>query len=223
VLRTIVDPYALSPDRAAEPDLGPQRDPRSVFVEHETGLWVGPFIMASYNTRVVRRSNALRGYAYGRRFRYRELSSYGTGWQGRRRAMTVTAALGLLLKALADPRTRPYVDRLARKPGEGPSEEQRRAGRFRMDLRATTESGRRYHCVVAAEGDPGYAATAVMMGESALCLALDGGRLPPAAGVLTPSTAMGDALVDRLRRRDFTLRVEELPATELPGVGAATS
>jgi short subunit dehydrogenase-like uncharacterized protein len=213
VLRTMVDPYALSPDRAAEPDLGPQREPRAAFVEHETGLWVGPFIMASYNTRVVRRSNSLRAFAYGRRFRYRELSSYGTGWRGRRRATLATAVLGLVLKTMADPRSRPWVDRMARKPGEGPSEERRRAGRFRMDLRTTTESGRRYHCVVAADGDPGYAATAVMFGESALCLALDGERLPPAAGVLTPSTAMGDALVDRLRRREFTLRVEELAAT----------
>ena len=64
---------------------------------------------------------------------------------------------------------------------------------------------------VAAQGDPGYAATAVMLGESALCLALDGERLPAAAGVLTPATAMGDALVDRLRAQDFTLTVDELP------------
>ncbi len=34
---------------------------------------------------------------------------------------------------------------------------------------------------------------------SALCLALDRERLPDQAGVLTPATAMGDALADRLR------------------------
>ena len=44
-----------------------------------------------------------------------------------------------------------------------------------------------------------------MFGQSALCLALDGDRLPDAAGVLTPATAMGDALVDRLREQGFTL------------------
>jgi short subunit dehydrogenase-like uncharacterized protein len=49
-----------------------------------------------------------------------------------------------------------------------------------------------------------------MLAESALCLALDGDRLPPAAGVLTPAVAMGDALVDRLRSRGLTLTVEEL-------------
>jgi short subunit dehydrogenase-like uncharacterized protein len=212
LLRTLFDPYALSPDRASEPDLCAERDPRSVFVEHDSGQWVGPFFLGAFNSRIVRRSNALRGHAYGRRFRYRELSSYGTGWRGRRRATLVTTALGVALAALANPRTRPLFDRLAPSPGEGPSEEKRRSGSFRMQLRTTTDSGRRYQSVVAAQGDPGYAATAVMLGESALCLALDQDRMPQASGVLTPATAMGDALVDRLRAQGFTLTVEELPA-----------
>jgi short subunit dehydrogenase-like uncharacterized protein len=208
--RTIADPYALSPDRAAEPEVPGQRDVRSVFVERETGQWVGPFVMAHFNSRVVRRSNALLGHAYGPRFRYREVSAYGHGWRGRRRATVATAGLGLALAAMSDARTRPWFDRLAPKPGEGPSEEARAAGWFRMETRTTTDSGRRYLAVVAAHGDPGYAATAVMLAESALCLAEDGDRLPRAAGVLTPATAMGDALVERLRARGFTLSVEEL-------------
>jgi short subunit dehydrogenase-like uncharacterized protein len=79
-----------------------------------------------------------------------------------------------------------------------------------MQVRTTTTSGRRYVATVAAQGDPGYAATAVMLGEAALALALDGDRLPPAAGVLTPATAIGDRLVERLREQDFTIAVEEL-------------
>ena len=55
-----------------------------------------------------------------------------------------------------------------------------------------------------AQGDPGYAATSVMFAESALALALDGDRLPPRAGVLTPATAIGMPLVDRLRAQRFT-------------------
>ena len=81
-----------------------------------------------------------------------------------------------------------------------------------MTIRTTTETGARYLATVAAQGDPGYAATTVMLGQSALCLALDGDRLPEAAGVLTPSTAMGRVLVDRLQARGFTLSVEELPS-----------
>jgi short subunit dehydrogenase-like uncharacterized protein len=47
-----------------------------------------------------------------------------------------------------------------------------------------------------------------MMGESALCLALDRDKLPDRAGVLTPATAMNGALVDRLRAAGMTLEVE---------------
>jgi short subunit dehydrogenase-like uncharacterized protein len=209
--KVIFDAYALSPDRAAEPDLGKERDARSVFVDAETGDWVGPFIMAGFNTRIVRRSNALRDHAYGRRFRYREVSAYGKGWRGRRRATVFTGLMGLAFAGMANPRTRPVVDRLAPSPGEGPSEEARRSGWFSMKIRTTTQTGRRYLATVAAQGDPGYAATAVMLGESALCLALDGPALPDGAGVLTPSTAMGDALVERLRAQDFTMTVDELP------------
>ena len=210
LVKVLFDPYALSPDRASEPDLGPERDPSSVFVDAETGHWVGPFVMAAFNTRIVRRSNALRDHAYGRLFRYRELSAHGRGFTGRRNALLVTGVLGLALKALSHPRLRPWFDRVAPKPGEGPGAQSRESGWFRMELRATTESGRRYLAVVGAQGDPGYAATAVMLGESALCLALDGDRLPPAAGVLTPATAMGDLLVQRLRAQGFTMTVEEI-------------
>ena len=209
--RVVRDPYALSPDRSGEPDLGRERDVASVFRDGGTGQWVGPFIMAGFNTRIVRRSNALLGHGYGRRFRYREVSVFGRGSRGRARATAVTAGLGLALAGLANPRTRPWLDRLLPSPGEGPSEQARRNGRFRMEVRTTTSSGRRYLATVAAQGDPGYAATAVMLAESALCLAGDEALLPQRAGVLTPATAMGGVLADRLRAREFTLTVEELP------------
>jgi short subunit dehydrogenase-like uncharacterized protein len=44
-----------------------------------------------------------------------------------------------------------------------------------------------------------------MLGESALCLALDRDRLPDRTGVLTPATAMGTVLADRLRSASHTL------------------
>lgn len=61
---------------------------------------------------------------------------------------------------------------------------------------------------VAAQGDPGYAATSRMLAESALCLALD--DTPTTGGVLTPASAMGMRLVERLRRAGMTFQVEEL-------------
>jgi short subunit dehydrogenase-like uncharacterized protein len=51
---------------------------------------------------------------------------------------------------------------------------------------------------IAQRGDPGYAATSVMLGESALALAVDRDRLSDRHGVLTPVAAMGDALLARL-------------------------
>jgi short subunit dehydrogenase-like uncharacterized protein len=66
----------------------------------------------------------------------------------------------------------------------------------------------RYRATVAATGDPGYAATAMMMGESALCLALDRDRLPQRTGVLTPAVALDGALADRLRAAGMTLAIE---------------
>ena len=60
--KVVEDPYALSPDRAAEPELGDERDLAWIKHEDDLGMWVGPFLMAGINTRVVRRSNALRNW-----------------------------------------------------------------------------------------------------------------------------------------------------------------
>ena len=46
-----------------------------------------------------------------------------------------------------------------------------------------------------------------MLGESALCLAEDAALLEPQFGVLTPATAMGMHLVERLRRAGMTFAV----------------
>ncbi|MDX5451247.1 MAG: enoyl-ACP reductase, partial [Rhodococcus sp. (in: high G+C Gram-positive bacteria)] len=69
----------------------------------------------------------------------------------------------------------------------------------------------RYRARVAAQGDPGYKATAVMLGESALSLVLGGDRLHAGGGVLTPATAFGDVLTDRLRAAGFEITARRLP------------
>jgi short subunit dehydrogenase-like uncharacterized protein len=203
--RVVQDPYALSPDRAAEPDLGDEHDLSRVRYDAELGMWTGPFVMAGINTRVVRRSNALQGWAYGRRFRYREVTGFGTGPAAPVLAATVGTTLWGLAAGLAFPPSRALLGRLLPSPGQGPGERTRRTGLFRIQIRARTSGGARYLGTVAARGDPGYAATSVMLGESALCLALDGDRLPDRAGVLTPATAMGAALAGRLRSAGHTL------------------
>jgi len=206
--RRLADPYLLSPDRSAEPDLG--RQPDTFFVEQlPDGTWVAPFVMAGFNTRIVRRSNALQGYAYGRELRYREVVRTGTSLLAPVTAGALALATGALATGFRIPVVRPLLDRVLPDPGEGPSEKTWRKGHFRLEIRARSATGARYVATVAAPGDPGYGATRVMLAESALSLATD--ELPAIAGVLTPATAMNGALTDRLRRNGFTFEVQRGP------------
>jgi short subunit dehydrogenase-like uncharacterized protein len=163
--------------------------------------------MASFNTRIVRLSNALTDWSYGREFRYREVTDFGSSPISPVMAAGLALGLGGALAGLSWGPSRAVLDRFLPKPGEGPSAAQRAAGRFRMQIRAVTTSGARYRTKVGADHDPGYDGTAIMLGQAALCLARDGDRLPDRAGVLTPATAMGDALVERLRAHGFTFDV----------------
>jgi short subunit dehydrogenase-like uncharacterized protein len=207
--RMVADPYALSPDRAAEPDLGEERDLDWVRYDGELRMWLGPFAMAGINTRVVRRSNALQGWSYGRRFRYREVTGFGASPAAPMLGAAVSAALKGLETGLAFGPSRALLGRLLPARGQGPGERTRRTGYFRLQIHTRTSTGARYLATIAASGDPGYAATSVMLGESALCLALDRDRLPDRAGVLTPAAAMGTALADRLRSAGQTLATQQ--------------
>ncbi|MCF6509591.1 enoyl-ACP reductase [Blastococcus sp. MG754426] len=204
--RVVGDPFALSPDRAAEPGT---RQPRDAGLPTRTpdGRWTAPFVMAPFNTRIVRRSNALQDWAYGRGLRYSEVMGVGRGPVGAVTAAGVTAGLLATVSAMSLSPTRALLDRVLPAPGTGPSESVREKGWFRMVVDATTEDGRRYRATAAGSGDPGYKATAVMLGEAALALALDEERLPDRAGSLTPATALGEVLVERLRAAGHTYEV----------------
>lgn len=197
--KVLADPYALSPDRDAEPELGDETDLRGAEYSDELGTWFGPFVMASINTRVVRRSNALQGWTYGRRFRYREVMAFGPGLVGRAKALGMGGGIAALTAGLALPPSRFVLDRVLPAPGTGPKEETVRHGFFVIEIHSHTPAGERCGCHVEAQGDPGYGATSVMLGESALALGLDGDKLPDRAGVLTPATGIGLELAERLR------------------------
>ena len=209
--RVVEDAYALSPARDKEPDRvqaqwRPERDLRGVVHDTDLDMWLAPFVMEATNSRVVRRSNALQDWAYGHKFRYREVMGF-RGATGSLKAGAVLGGLAAFMGAMSLGPTRSLVDRLLPSPGEGPSEKTRENGFFRIEVHGRTAGGAGVVADVAAKGDPGYAATAVMFGESALALALDGEQLPPRAGVLTPATAIGMPLVERLRERQFTFHV----------------
>ena len=206
--RKMGDPYALC-DAPAGADPKSEGDRRGIGRDDNLGQWVGPFVMATYNTRIVRRSNALQDFAYGKDFRYQEVAGVGNGPLAPVKGAALAGGLGALAGGLALKPTRMVLDRVLPDPGQGPSEESRRKGFFRMEVHTTTSSGAKYVAKIKMQGDPGYAATSVMMGESALCLALDRDKLPDRAGVLTPASAMNGALIDRLRAAGATLDVEK--------------
>ncbi|MUL68373.1 enoyl-ACP reductase [Mycobacterium sp. CBMA 234] len=215
--RTMLDPYTLTTDRGAEPELGHQSDTpwrrgRDIAPEL-AGTWTGAFVMAVANTRIVRRSNALLGWEYGRKFRYAENMSLGSS-----PIAPVASALGTAANAAVmglgsrffNKLPRGLVERVAPKPGTGPSEQARDNGYYRVETYTRTTTGKRYRSVMAQQGDPGYKATAVLLGECGLALAFDRDRLSDLHGVLTPAAAMGDVLLTRLPAAGVTFETEAL-------------
>jgi short subunit dehydrogenase-like uncharacterized protein len=95
--------------------------------------------------------------------------------------------------------------RMAKKSGEGPSEERMSKSWFKLRFFAES-AGQRIETEVSG-GDPGYAETSKMLAESGLCLAQDRESLPQRAGVLTPAEAMGELLLARLQRAGLVFRV----------------
>ncbi|QSQ18945.1 saccharopine dehydrogenase NADP-binding domain-containing protein [Pyxidicoccus parkwayensis] len=215
VRRVLVNPHALDPD-PRQPRNPAERDLATVRYSQEVGQWTGPFVMASVNTRVVRRSHALLGFPWGRDFLYTEVASFGAGVKGLARATSMTAGLGGFLVALQVKPLRGLLEsKVLPAPGQGPSAEAREKGFFVAQLLGEGKSPRtglevKLKGKVAAQGDPGYAATARMLSEAALCLAFDAN--PTQGGVLTPSSSMGMRLVERLRKVGMTFEVQEQAA-----------
>jgi short subunit dehydrogenase-like uncharacterized protein len=215
--RLLDDPYSLSPDHDAEPDVGTLPDlplrPGEEVADALAGLWLSGYVMALYNTRCVRRSNALTGWAYGRGLRYTEtlvMGSFpGAQFAGAMfNAAIATASrrggdwLGLLPSGL--------VERVI--PPAGTGYDEGRRGHYRVETYATTTSGRRYVAVMAHHTDPGYTGTALLAGQCALALVHDRDRLSDRHGVLTPASSMGDVLLQRLPAAGVEFDVTELAA-----------
>ncbi|MBV8761193.1 MAG: saccharopine dehydrogenase NADP-binding domain-containing protein [Deltaproteobacteria bacterium] len=193
VRRLLRNPYALDPD--PEAPHAPQPDNKQPGWNKALGRFVVPFFMADTNSPVVRRGHALAGHPWGEDFQYREVMGTPGNARGAIMAATITGGLLALSEAMKRPRLRDALKKRAPQPGQGPSEEQRAAGHWRVTFIA---DGVPFYIVEDPAGDPGYASTSKMLGESALCLAFD--DLASPGGVLTPSVAMGEALVERLRR-----------------------
>jgi short subunit dehydrogenase-like uncharacterized protein len=175
------DPFAFTPGFE-----GPKqpRGNKPVF-EDDLQSWSAPFAMATLNTRNVHRSNMLMGFRYGRDFVYDEMVLTGPGDEGLANAKLVMAA--------NSEKTGPE----ALKPGEGPSKEERDSGHYDLLYVAIAPDGRQVRAAVKGDLDPGYASTAKMLSECAICLLRDAPDVP--AGLWTPGAAMQHKLIRRLR------------------------
>jgi len=204
VRKVLANPYGLDPDPAAPRPPAP--DETSIGWNADLEMFTVPFLMAGINTRVVRRAHALEGFPWGADFVYREVMSTKGNAKGLATAVGVTAFLGGVAFALKTPTLREMIAKRAPQPGSGPSQEKREKGHWKVRLVGEDGDAKLVFIAADAHGDPGYQSTAKMLGESALCLARD--PLTSGGGVQTPSVAMGEHLLDRLRRAGLTFAVQ---------------
>jgi short subunit dehydrogenase-like uncharacterized protein len=165
--------------------------------ERSLGAWALP--LPTLDPQVVKRSaGALERYgpdfSYGHYAAVKQLPV----------ALGAVGGVGAIFALSQLPPTRSWL--LGRmKSGDGPSPERRERSWFKV--RFVGEGGGRRVVTEVAGGDPGYGETAKMLAESALCLATD--NLPPTSGQVTTAVAMGDALIERLRRQGITFELLE--------------
>jgi len=169
----------------------------SIRRDRDLGGWVAP--LPTIDGAVVRRSAASLD-RYGPNF------TYGHNMVAKRLATlaALTGGVGAVALLAPLPPTRRLLLKV-KSPGEGPSEAERAKSWFKVTF--VGEGGGKRVVTEVSGGDPGYGETSKMLAESGLCLAFD--ELPETAGQVTTVTAMGDALLTRLRRAGIAFRVLE--------------
>ena len=193
VFKILNNPYGLNPkDKMEGMD---KKDLRKIIFDKESNSWIYPFIMAGINTKIVRRSNALTNFKYGKDFRYEEAMMSGKGISGFLKA--ISAVFPLAMVGL-NPNSflKKIINSFMPKPGEGPGLNKRKNGFYNLRFYITIDDKKKAFAKVIGDSDPGYSSTSKMLAESALCLAFD--ELPENYGVVTPSFSMGDKLLNRL-------------------------
>lgn len=217
VMRKMASPHFLTRvDTSRDLDADAQRrwaTQATPKFDEDLKRWTMPSVMAGINTKVVARSAELEPETFDARlFAYNESDACSSRFG----AFVGTAALGLFGALLVFPPTRWALARFALpKPGEGPSESLRENGFANVYVVGTGASNdgdasSATHKAVAhfsfRNADPGYKGTAALAVEAALCLALPAERAKTPGssrgGVLTPATALGSTLVDRIDRCD---------------------
>ena len=191
------DPYSICP-------LGHSFKARqkTVAVEYDEDFnsWVGPFLMAAINQRIVLRTNALLTRPYDPDFTYDEGTLTGDGRKGEKRAKRLSTVSSIGMVGVSLPPIRWLATRFfLPKPGEGPSLEQQDKGFFDLRFFGSNDQGGKIIVKVTGDKDPGYGATAKMLAQAgiSLCRDVDKGSLP--GGFWTPASVFGARLFERLQ------------------------
>jgi short subunit dehydrogenase-like uncharacterized protein len=189
MISVLMNPFALTQGFS-----GPEQPSGlAPIFEEELDSWSAPFVMATINTKNIHRSNLLLDHAYGKDFVYDEMLLTGPGDSGEAVAKAVAED-----KSMAE---NPI------KPGEGPSKEERENGFYDVLFVGSNEDGKTVRVSVRGDKDPGYGSTSKMIAESAVCLLLN--RETENRGILTPASALGSLLIDRLQENaGLTFQVE---------------
>ena len=197
--KKLANPYLICP-----PNHGFSARQESVSIprnDEDFGAWAAPFVMDAINSRIVHRSNALNGKAYGDNFTYNEAMLAGPGMSGRLKALGIGAGTGLFFAAAAIKPTRWLLNKfVVPQPGEGPSPEAQKAGFYDIRLLGVTDNGDSIRVKVTGDADPGYGSTAKLLGQAAACLAQDISEDAP-GGFWTTASLLGDPLLKRLQAK----------------------
>lgn len=190
------DPYSLCP---AEHAFTERQHNVSVEFDEDYDSWAGPFIMASINTRVVLRSNALVDGYYAENFKYDEAMLTSSGKKGEKTAkrLSTSTKASMVMMAFAPMRwlaTRFFLP----SPGEGPTPEQQLKGCYDLRLLGRTQQGERVRVKVTGDRDPGYGSTAKMLAQAGISLRRDVDEGEVGGGFWTPATVFSDKLITRL-------------------------
>ncbi|CAG8613471.1 9646_t:CDS:2 [Paraglomus brasilianum] len=207
-IEMFTDPYFLSPVT------GQQGFSLPLCYDSDFGKWQGPHFLAASNERLVQRSYGLKsiaGHSYGKFFSYREYFSY----RNIITALLATISWSFVSMALFIPPLRWILQKYALQPGSGPTKEQIEKGGFECQFIGEAciepyEKPLKAMAKVKGFKDPGYGETAKMVSECALALVYDRQRIPGKGGIMTPSTAFGHVLVERLNAAGMELSVEAL-------------
>ncbi len=194
VRKIINNPHSLNPK--ANRISSDERDLKKITYDKTSKTWISPFIMASINTRIVRRSNYLTDFKYGEAFIYNEALIIGKSILSKILGYFRLIPIYLITK-IKNSAIKLWLNLILPKPGEGPTEKSRKSGYFKFRF-YVFDNKLKAIASVSGVGCPGYGSTSKILAESSICLALD--KLTKQSGVLTPSSGLGIPLLKRLEK-----------------------